>query len=1140
MKFPKFPKFKMPKWLSNLSISNLFQKYDSPRAFYHVWKKFLGQIPRESRPTINSYQHFIVLGNAKSGKTDLIRGLTEQSQDLYPFDTSFTSDPDIQFNLGPNQVVQELSYPALEDKSIKGRRKTIKLWKKLYVRRDPIIIIAYDCLSTQKDNLRELNKLAQLIAGKVSLLSEITKKPLKVRIALTHLDQIPGYLEFARFLKQENLTFEINLSTNFESNTLELSLRKFFEDNINLMLTSSSQKDFSKMLSFSKEMPSHFVSIEEFLRVLVSRVSFANSIVLDTLSFTSNQESSTSFNPFQWTRLPSMEIFFRYPLLKHQMASAALYILLAAPLFYFFFAEKREFNLAQKGVDQLNLLQYKKFEEKLIPAYVKTFEDRNNDLIAYAQPDFFGKKLEGAKNRLADRMRKHYIEKEYRKAVLENKAELKCLYFNALLHATSDNNLGKFILEDSKNVAAALNINEKILQAYIHSCHQISEEDNALFDFVKVNPFVPFTSFAPWLHFFTKIQELSDQQIYGEQNFEEIVTESKKLKTAINSLLNDPLTHQIASMLEEEKGVDNVSENIRVIRWLGENSHSLLNFLQFIQESSTVPVEIEDMNIAQFFTKIKQMSGIKDRENQTYNFTLDNQLFTIHTKQWIDLVIAHNVEKAINKYIMLNNNSGGAIFFKNTNESQFPLEPVYHGDFPYFVTKVSIPGKYTRLEYENKVRSTAEKLAHWIDTLAVNPEDKKRFTTFLVYEVLGYLQNYNNQYDNYFQQCDIQNVSLPKLKRVLREISQDSSSFHDFLMFVNHQTCAFSDPVISLKNMKELNQFDFLNTILTVDKEEAPYAKYQKLMAELAQDLDQDLALSHSDSQDFSSLNLTCVARVSSDILQNNENSYLRRATDSLNDLGVPNRYQSVFLKPIYQLYKLGVPDLKECIERVWSTNFESKIDSVLAKFPINPNGAETLSLEEAESTLNPNSLFYKTIREVMGTCCKNIGGNWVPLDSQELQLNDTIFVKLNQIQKVSDLLWDSSGNPQPLKLTLKAVPFTNEPNANPIIVLSYFVLGDQSLRNLNQTPTDQPLKLEWWKMNNCSVGVELMSKYTNSRTYKCNQKLDSEWGFFELMKDAHTQDGNIFTWSLEGDQGTENYIVSFSFDRNPKNLFLD
>ncbi len=1141
MKFPRFPKFslpRLPKWNFNIKFPKLFQRSDSSKSFYYVWKKFLGQIPHESRSTINSYQHFIVLGNVQSGKTDLIRGLIEQSQDLYPFDTSYTENQDIQFYLGPNQVIQEISFSSLEDKSIKGRRKTIKLWKKLYVRRDPIIIISYNCLSNEHNNLKDLNRLAQLIAGKISLLSEITKKPLKVRIALTHLDKVPGYLDFARFLKQENLTFDINLSSKFESNALVASLKKFFEEYITLMLTSTSNRDFSKMLSFSKEMPSHFHTIEEFLRVLVSRVSFANSIELDALSFTSNQESSTSFNPFQWTRLPSMEIFFRHPMLKHQLASAGLLLLLISPLMHFYFKEKNELTLAQKGIDHLNLLQYHKFQEKLIPSYVAFFDNNPTGYLSYLTPHFFGEKLHSTTNKLADRIRKHYIEREYRKAVLENKGELKCLYFNALMHATSNNNLGRFILEDSKKIASAINIDENLLKAYVNSCKEISS-NTSLFNFSKVNPFIPFTSFNPWMNFLKKIQELCTQQIYVEQNFEEIVKDSEKLLSAVNRLNNDTLPFAIATLLEEETGLDSTSENIQVIRWVGENIDALSSYLQFIQQTSTVPLDIEDMNIAQFFTKIKKMSAMTDRENQTYNFTLNDQLFTLHTKLWIDLVVAHNVERAIQKYVVLNNNSSGSIFFRNTTEASDPLRPIFNGSFPHFSYKTSIPGRYTRLEYENKVRSTAEKLSHWIDSLAVNPEDKRRFTTFLIHEVVNYVKTYQNYYVKYFDSCDIQNVSLDNLKRTLRDIGQDSSSFHEFLKFMDYQTSAFSEPVITLKNMRDLNHFDFLNKILTVDGDEAPYAQYQKVIGQLIKDLDADPSIGNSDFQNALKPYITNVARVSSNILQSNPKSYVNRVKECLNGIGIPEKYQSVFLKPVLQLYKLGLPDLKRCIEHVWSTNFESRIETLLSKFPFNPESTEILTFEEVDGTLNPKSEFYQTMVEVMSTCCKNNEGVWRPLDSQDLQLNENIFPKLNQVQRIADLMWDKEGNPQPISMNIQSVPFTNSPEDNPIVVLSYLVIGDQYIRNLNQTPAWQTIKIDWWKMDTCSIGVELMSKYTNSRSYKCLQKLNSSWSFFELLRDSNADNKNIFTWNLADDSGSEKCNVSVCFEKNPKFLLV-
>ena len=259
MQWPNFLKIKLPKINLRSSASKVLQPNIS---FYAAWKKFIRQIPTDSRSIVKSHQHFIVMGGEKSGKTELIQGLIQQSQDLYPFETTLTGLPDMQFYLGPHQVIQEMSFSTLENRSIKVRKQVIRLWKKLYVARDPIILIAYDCSSTQSRDPREANKLAQWIAGKITLLSEIRKRPLKTRIALTHMDKIPGYLEFARFLKQQNLSYSINLSSNFESNALADHFKEFAEQYLSLILTTVSHEDYLKILTFFKEMPFIFPTIE--------------------------------------------------------------------------------------------------------------------------------------------------------------------------------------------------------------------------------------------------------------------------------------------------------------------------------------------------------------------------------------------------------------------------------------------------------------------------------------------------------------------------------------------------------------------------------------------------------------------------------------------------------------------------------------------------------------------------------------------------------------------------------------------------------------------------------------------------------------------------------------------------------------
>lgn len=1119
-------------------MPKFFQKSDTQKSFYQVWKKFLRQIPADSRSSISSYQHFIVLGNAKSGKTDLIQGLTEQSQDLYPFDTSLTEDPDIQFYIGPTQVIQEISYAALEDRSIKVRKNTIKLWKKLYARREPIVVIAYNCFSNEHQNLRESNKLAQLLAGKISLLSEITKKTVKVRIALTNLDKIPGYLEFARFLKQQNRSFNINLSSNFESNTLEAALKQFFEEHLTLMLTTTSSHDFAKIISFSKEMPQLFPSIEEFLRALVTRVSFASSLEVDLLSFTSHQESSTSFNPFQWSRLPSMEIFFRYPMLKHQLASAATFLLLVSIMFSYYFRERNELEWAQYGINQLDLLQFPTFHEKVLPKYVSYLKKDPEGLLAYVTPNFHGNRLVTTKNDLAIRMKKHFIDKEARKATHEDKGELKCLYFLGLAHASKNNHMGKFILKHSQPMAEALNVPENLLVAYVNSCSDYKNHATTV-NLNKINPFVALTSFTPWLNYFTKIQEIVSHPIYVEQNFEEIIKQSEPLLSAIYRLNTDShMAYGISTLLEEEKGSGSVDENIEVIRWIGENSDSLSNFIVFIKRTSVMPIETEDLNISQFFAKIKNLADKTNNESQTYNFTVKDQLFSFETKNWVNLVVAHNVEHALHNYITKNNNTSGTIFFKNTTEVPESTQPIFNGPFPYFANKVFIPGRYTRAEYESKVRATAEKLAHLIDSLAINPEDKKRFSSFLVQEILSYMKSYQNCYTKFFEACGIQKVGLDSLKNVLHDLAQQSSSFSELLQFVQYNTSAFSEPVMTLKNMNELNEFQFLNKILVQTDGQSPFEDYQKVITQILHDL--DAAPSKKISGEFPSIlmpYLTPAAILSSNILQNNSESYKNKITQSLNTMGVPDKFQSVFQKPIDLLYKIGVSDLGKSIEQVWSMQFQSPIESLLSKFPFNLQGTEVASIDEVNELFNPTGPFYQSLSQVMKSCCKLNDGTWRPLDPQNLRINDKIYALLNHTQNIVDVLWDKDGYQKPITVEIKSVPFAHSPDENPIVVLSYLVVGDQSVRNLNQSPSWQTIKIEWWKECTCTIGVELMSKYTNSISYRNITKLNSIWGFFELLKEAHSQNSNTLTWNLASPDDSKKISISLEFEKNPQEI---
>ena len=130
------------------------------------------------------------------------------------------------------------------------------------------------------------------------------------------------------------------------------------------------------------------------------------------------------------------------------------------------------------------MLQFTTFREKIVPAVEKIAADRERHTLSTLNSRFFKDKLKTEKNRLAHRIRKHLIESEYRKTILENKGELKYLYFVGLMRSSADNRIGKFIRKNSDQWAQTLNLEENLLKMYITCCSEPVPVSN----YLKVKP----------------------------------------------------------------------------------------------------------------------------------------------------------------------------------------------------------------------------------------------------------------------------------------------------------------------------------------------------------------------------------------------------------------------------------------------------------------------------------------------------------------------------------------------------------------------------------------------------------------------------------------------------------------------------
>ena len=146
-----------------------------------IWKEFLLQIPKEFRRSIMMYEPFVVLGESGVGKSSLIDACTDwqgQARQFYP---SYTTNPLLQIYLGSQVVVQEIPSALLNDSSKPVLSALRRLWKPLFRKKEPTVVVALDASSFQTDTIESLKRHAQMIRGKINIISRLRRKPAPAR-----------------------------------------------------------------------------------------------------------------------------------------------------------------------------------------------------------------------------------------------------------------------------------------------------------------------------------------------------------------------------------------------------------------------------------------------------------------------------------------------------------------------------------------------------------------------------------------------------------------------------------------------------------------------------------------------------------------------------------------------------------------------------------------------------------------------------------------------------------------------------------------------------------------------------------------------------------------------------------------------
>lgn len=1100
-----------------------------------VWKGFLNQIPWDLRRAVMVFQHFIVVGEAGAGKTALIDNHTDWQGHARQFYPSYTANPLLQIYLGSKVLVQEIPASLLNDTSKNARLALVKLWKPLFRRKDPIVVAVINGATLQTDDPEHLKKEAQVIRGKINLLARIRKKPITVRLALTNMDQFEGFTSFATFLRQHNLPFKLELSTQADMASLERCLEPY-EEHLTRALTTLPPEKYLRAITFLRRAPRLFQHLSTFMDILDKPDPLSPEPDIASVNL-SSQASGTPVGatPFA-TSLTAKELQKFNPLFKHRIIATVIGIVglvfLATVFFY-------EHHLVKERYQEMATIEADppaQYDDTMHQLFLDPITRMQKQTLMAILPDFFPHINRELDQRCIENIRKFYLNpelerfsydyagpgdwtsplKEVRDLRRQHVHEIegaqdKAIYLLGLIYATRNNGLGKLIRKHLTDWSDILGFSSQLIDDYINNNE--SSWDVSL-DIEKL-AYRPKQNIADdphaWMVYFSKISGFYQQSVLTRTDFDKLRQEAGYFLNVIQELERYDLSVRVTDLLKKESPLG-LDLTLLARRDSQIRQEAVKNFLSFIKDSNIdYPKVTDELTLAGLHENLKVMlhfHGIGGEEERLLHFLFGGEEFKFSARKWNELLNRSRITFFMRDFIRHNKHHDGMLFFSSEKEfDDITLNASNDGQF-LFTGQATVDGRFTKDALENRVKPLLTELPEFITNLPIPDKEKSYFANFLFKEVEAYGSRYADAYRDFYMAFDIEADSLGALRYALTQLTLPSSQFMDVFLTVKDNTIIDPGNNEYLKALSmKLARFEFFQRLMDEQKGAFPELdKYKTLLQQMQMDIDQPGATGEADEEDPLKLfkdRLTPLARTSFAIFRDDPDSYLNLVRGWLKSVGITSQWQNVFLSPVYHAYYLGLDEIEAQIAEVWETLWQADVFPLQGKFPF-ANASDTdVTLEMLKNAAHPHGHFWQTFHRLLAPICIEADGRWrqrsctlgVP------ELPERLLPTVNTLATLTQTLWDADGQEQPLSFMIKPAPLPRARAHEPIAVLAYLHAGESSVFGFNQQPAWQKFSYEWQFKSPAAVGVEFTDKKKEEKFQAAVTVPKSSWSFYHLLQ---------------------------------------
>lgn len=1128
-----------------------------PNTLVKVWQRFLRRVPAHVRRTLPAFQPFVLLGESGAGKSSLIDLYSDWKGQSYQYHPSHVSDPYLQIYLGSRALLLEVPASLLNDCETPTEKALRRLWKKVFRRRDPIVVVVLNGAALTSGLPEDLRRQAQMIRGKINSLARGRAKPIQVYLVLTHMDGIAGYHAFSRFLVQEGIPLQMAFERPEDLEQLGHCLDPY-EALLNRALTHSTPDEFLDTISFFRAIPEVLSVLDAFVRVLCHREPLSPVPSVTRLYFTSSEDPAERVelaNPFA-AQVHLEEVAAPPERRYHRWAAAAL---LVCGLLYLgggYLHEQRLLKDVDRRLDLMEASPPGSYSVQIQPLLQDLAVSLEGDPAFLLFPDFFRGVSRQIRSRLMEDVRQRHLYPLLRRLGNEAEAQEKLVYLLGLLFATQDNNLGTLVKGHVEDWVNVLGVESALVTDYIQ--YNSPEELSRIsldWDYLRLRlarTEMPFEQPLPWLMFFRRVQSSTQEPFIVKSVLSSIQQEAKTFLERVKRVRRYELSGQIVGLLK------NVTPLGDKIVWLQErdtqlSQDSVYEFLSYILEKDIVYPVVEGMTLADFMNGAQVMLDLANTEAQNprrsreFRFDFGGESLVFSAAEWSQLLDRSRMTLFVREFEARNARSQGFLFFPRENVFPDVLMNSTNDGLLLFRGKGKVDGRFTRLAFEQAVKPSLEKVPDFLKALTVAESEKTRFSSFLLKQAETYADRYVSAYRGFYTQFHIQSDSEGGLRYVLAQIQLPTAPFQDFLVTMKENTVLDVGEGPYLRQFgRKLGAFDFVRRVMTEkDGVFVELEKYKAILRQMQEDLEKgDAAVPRKKDDDSAELKalLSPLGRISLSIFRGEEDSYLGLVQMWIKSVGIGPEYQAPFLEPVQQAFVLGKSDVESTVEKVWTELHASYLKPLTGKFPFDPQAEAEISPAELEKLAHPQGNFWKSFRKYIAPVCREEDKVWLEKITPQgvVRLPSRMLYAVNQMADLARLLWNDKGAPQPLTIHVKPAPLPPREAHGPITVLSFLRSGSASVFAFNQQPSWQKLDLEWWKAATASVGVERESFSDGQKNYREIPIPESDWSFFRLLQKGKTVDQGVYVWMVGGTgAGSEGALrVEFAMKSDPWEKF--